>query len=117
MRQQPSCFFSRTDERFCEIRYRKEPSGQGFTNRGVVRLVSDGYPARMTESGQTGGIRVDETGTLVRDGGAFYLRRDSGGRYELRLQRTPIDLVEKRVRLVGTLIGDDRVDADGVAPA
>ena len=62
-------------------------------------------------------MRVDETGTLVRDGGALYLRRDSGGRFELQLQRTPIDLVEKRVRLVGTMIGEDRVEADGVAPA
>jgi len=60
---------------------------------------------------------IEETGTLVRDGGAFYLRRDGGGRYQLRLHRTPVDLVEKRVRLVGTLIGTDLVDADGVAPA
>ena len=62
------------------------------------------------------GTRVDETGTLIRDGGAFYLRRDSGGRFELELHRTPVDLVEKRVRLVGTLIGPDLVNADGVAP-
>lgn len=63
------------------------------------------------------GTRIDETGTLIRDGGAFYLRRDAGGRYQLELQRTPVDLVEKRVRLVGTLIDAARVDADGVAPA
>lgn len=63
------------------------------------------------------GTRIDETGTLVRDGAAFYLRRDAGGRYELELQRTPIDLVEKRVRVIGTLIGADLVNADGVAPA
>ena len=62
------------------------------------------------------GTRVDETGTLIRDGGAFYLRRDSGGRLELELHRTPVDLVEKRVRLVGTLVGPDLVNADGVAP-
>ncbi|AIT07661.1 MULTISPECIES: DUF5818 domain-containing protein [Sphingomonas] len=62
------------------------------------------------------GTRVDETGTLIRDGGAFYLRRDSGGRFELELHRTPVDLVEKRVRLVGTLVGPDLVNADGVAP-
>jgi len=37
---------------------------------------------------------------LIRDGGAFFLRRDQGGRYLLELQRTPVDLVEKRVRLV-----------------
>lgn len=44
-------------------------------------------------------------------------RRDFGGRYELELQRTPVDLVEKRVRLIGTLVGKDLVNADGVAPA
>lgn len=63
------------------------------------------------------GTKIDETGTLIRDGGAFYLRRDLGGRYQLELHRTPVDLVEKRVRLTGTLIGQDLVSADGVAPA
>jgi hypothetical protein len=41
------------------------------------------------------GTRINEIGTLVSDGGAFYLRRDVGGRYELELHRTPVDLVEK----------------------
>jgi hypothetical protein len=63
------------------------------------------------------GTRIDEVGTLIRDGAAFYLRRDIGGRYHLELHRTPVDLVEKRVRLVGTLVGPDLVNADGVAPA
>lgn len=63
------------------------------------------------------GKRIDEVGTLVRDGGAFYLRRDEGGRYELELQRTPVDLVDKRVRVIGTIVGPDLVNADGVAPA
>ncbi len=63
------------------------------------------------------GTRINEIGTLVRDGGAFYLRRDVGGRYELELNRTPVDMVEKRVRLIGTLVGPDLVNADGVAPA
>lgn len=63
------------------------------------------------------GTPIDETGTLIRDGGGFYLRRDAGGRYQLQLQRTPVDLVEKRVRLRGTLVASDLVDADGVAPA
>ena len=63
------------------------------------------------------GSKIDETGTLIRDGGAFYLRRDLGGRYQLELQRTPVDLVEKRVRLVGTLVGENLVNADGVAAA
>ena len=63
------------------------------------------------------GVRVDEEGTLIRDGGAFYLRRDLGGRYALELQRTPVDLIEKRVRLIGTIVGPDLVSANGVAPA
>ncbi len=63
------------------------------------------------------GTRIDETGTLVRDGGAFYLRRDLGGRYRLELHRTPVDEVEKRVRVVGTLVAADLVDADGIGLA
>jgi hypothetical protein len=63
------------------------------------------------------GTRIDETGTLIRDGRAFYMRRDLGGRYKLELHRTPVDLVEKRVRLVGTLVGSDLVNAEAVAPA
>jgi hypothetical protein len=63
------------------------------------------------------GTRIDEVGTLIRDGAAFYLRRDAGGRYHLELHRTPVDLVEKRVRLIGTLVGPNLVNADGVAPA
>jgi hypothetical protein len=35
------------------------------------------------------GTRVNEIGTLIRDGGAFYLRRDVGGRYELELLASP----------------------------
>jgi len=63
------------------------------------------------------GTRVDETGTLIRDGGAFFLRRDAGGRYQLELQRTPVDLVEKRVRLIGVLVAPDLVSADGISAA
>lgn len=63
------------------------------------------------------GTIIDELGTLIREQGGFYLRRDLGGRYQLELQRTPVDLVEKRVRVRGTLVGPDLVSADGVAPA
>ncbi len=58
---------------------------------------------------------VDETGTLTRDGAAFVLQRDLGGCYALQLQRVPVDHVEKRVRLTGTLIADGVVSVDGVA--
>jgi hypothetical protein len=55
------------------------------------------------------GLGIDEIGILVRDGGGFRLRRDAGGSYWLELSRMPIDEVEKRVRIVGTLVSDDVV--------
>lgn len=61
------------------------------------------------------GDDVDETGTLVRKGGAFVLRRDVGGLFRLELQRVPVDLVEKRVRVIGQKLSDDAVSVDGVA--
>lgn len=63
------------------------------------------------------GSTVDETGMLVRDGGAFALRRDIGGTYRLELSRTPVDLVEKRVRIVGTLDPAGLVVVEGVSAA
>jgi hypothetical protein len=61
------------------------------------------------------GQKIEETGLLLRDGGSFYLRRDVGGRFALDLRRTPIDEVEKRVKLVGTYVGADLIDVDGVS--
>lgn len=61
------------------------------------------------------GQKIEETGLLLRDGGGFYLRRDAGGRFALDLRRTPIDQVEKRVKLVGTYVGADLIDVDGVS--
>jgi len=61
--------------------------------------------------------RIDETGTLIRDGGGFALRRDAGGAYRLDLHRVPVDRVGKRVRITGVLVADDLVDVVGVAPA
>lgn len=62
------------------------------------------------------GEQFEETGTLIRDGGGFALRRDAGGIYRLELSRTPVDHVEKRVRISGVLVGDDVVHVEGVAP-
>lgn len=62
------------------------------------------------------GPSIEETGMLIRDGGGFALKRDNGGRYRLELHRTPVDHVEKRVRVTGVLIGDDLVNVEGVAP-
>jgi hypothetical protein len=63
------------------------------------------------------GMRIDETGMLVRDGGGFALRRDAGGHYQLDLHRVPVDEVEKRVRIIGTLVTENLVDVDGVSIA
>ncbi|TVV72872.1 DUF5818 domain-containing protein [Sphingomonas solaris] len=62
------------------------------------------------------GEAIDETGMLMRVGGGFALRRDSGGLWRLDLHRTPVDLVGKRVRVIGTRTGPDVVDVDGVQP-
>jgi len=61
------------------------------------------------------GDHVDETGLLVREGAGFYLRRDRGGKFQLDLHRTPVDQVEKRVRVIGTYVGADTVDVEGVS--
>ena len=62
--------------------------------------------------------RFDETGILKRDSRAFELLRDNGeGRVRLILPRTPVDLIEKSVRVTGRWTEDGAVDADGVAPA
>jgi len=61
--------------------------------------------------------RIDETGTLIRDGGGFALRRDRGGQYRLDLHRVPVDRIEKHVRVTGVLVAGDLVDVTGVAPA
>lgn len=61
------------------------------------------------------GTRINETGTLLRDGGGFALRRDLGGRWMLDMHRVPVDHVEKRVRITGIVVGEGLVDVDGVA--
>lgn len=62
------------------------------------------------------GMRIDETGTLLRNRGGFILRRDKGGRYRLDMHRVPVDHVEKRVRVVGIIVEDGLVDVDGASP-
>lgn len=47
----------------------------------------------------------------------MFLRRDHGGRYQLELNRLPVNLLQQRVRLVGTLIGPMLVHAERVALA
>ncbi len=57
---------------------------------------------------------IDETGMLHRLGGGFALKRDTGGLWRLDLHRVPVDLVGKRVRVIGVRTGADRVDVEGV---
>ncbi|MAC11721.1 MAG: hypothetical protein CMN74_05755 [Sphingorhabdus sp.] len=52
--------------------------------------------------------RLVLTGTLKRAPGGFLLVADDGARWQLELSRTPVDLVEKRVRAEGVPI-DERV--------
>ena len=60
------------------------------------------------------GTRIDEIGTLLSEGAAFVLRRDPGGRWVLDLHRVPVDPVEKRMRITGTVVGDGLVDVDSL---
>ncbi|HEY9579917.1 MAG TPA: DUF5818 domain-containing protein [Rhizorhapis sp.] len=61
------------------------------------------------------GDRIEETGTLLRDGGGFVLHRDLGGRWRLNLQRTPVDHVAKHVRIVGIVVEDGLIDVEGIS--
>ena len=58
-----------------------------------------------------------KSGTLVRDAGGFALRCDDGNLIRLVLHRVPVDLVEKRVMVTGTVAGENLLEAEGVAPA
>ena len=71
------------------------------------------YVTSMSEIGTV----IDETGTLLRKGGGFVLRRDGGGPWMLDLHRMPVDHVGKRVRLVGVHLGDGLVEVEGVSAA
>jgi hypothetical protein len=63
------------------------------------------------------GDNIELEGMLVRDGAGFAIRVERGVLFHLQLHRVPVDHVEKRVRVVGTLIGEKLVEADGVMAA
>ena len=63
------------------------------------------------------GDAIDEAGMLLREGGGFVLQRDLGGRWRLDLHRVPVDLVGKRVRVVGFEAAAGLVDVEGVRSA
>ncbi len=62
------------------------------------------------------GSRIEETGTLIADGGGFALRRDIGGRWKLDLHWVPVDHVEKRVRISGIIVAEGLVDVEALGP-
>lgn len=62
------------------------------------------------------GSRIDETGTLIADGGGVALCRDIGGRWKLDLHRVPVNHVEKRVRISGIIVAVGLVDVEALGP-
>jgi hypothetical protein len=60
------------------------------------------------------GTKIDEAGVLLREEHLFYLRRETGGRFRVDLRRTGEGLLGHHVRLRGTYVGDDLVDADQI---
>jgi hypothetical protein len=62
------------------------------------------------------GSRIEETGTLIADGGGFALRRDIRGRWKLDLHRVPVDHVEKRIRISGVVVAEGLVDVEAIGP-
>ena len=60
------------------------------------------------------GSHHDETGVLVRDGDLLYLQRDAGGHWEIDAPVEAINLLGRRVRVVGRRTGFDRLTANQV---
>ena len=88
-------------------------SRRSFETARVLRLAnvitdSQAYPVAAI------GTRIDKTGALLRERAAFVLRRDLGGRRVLDLRHVPVNHVEKRVRITGTIVGDGLVDVDSL---
>ena len=79
---------------------------------GWIKSAFSGRRRHMSAIGN----RIDETGTLIADGGGFALRRDIGGRWKLDLHRVPVDYVEKRVRISGIIVADGLVDVVSLGP-
>ena len=60
------------------------------------------------------GSHHDETGILVRHGDLLYLQRDAGGHWEIDAPDDVINLLGRRVRVVGRRTGFDRLTANQV---
>lgn len=62
------------------------------------------------------GTRIEESGTLLLDGDAYVLRRDSGGRWTLDLHRVNAELLDSRVQLMGVVVEEGLVDVMAIEP-
>lgn len=62
------------------------------------------------------GTRIDERGSLAREGGRLLFRRELGGRWHI--DGSPKDMLSLGIagRLVGTVIGDSMVAIEQFTP-
>jgi hypothetical protein len=74
------------------------------------------YASRFSEGASLGSNGFEATGLLARDGSVFALHSDDGQVWQLSLPRIPVDLVEKSVRIVGSLETGNCVEVEGIAP-
>jgi hypothetical protein len=63
------------------------------------------------------GVRVEETGMLLREHDSYVLRRDLGGRWKLDLHRVSISGNETRVTISGVVVAQDLIDVIALRPA
>ena len=63
------------------------------------------------------GEEIQLSGTLIRDGGGFAVRVERGVLFHLQLHRVPVDQVEKRVQISGTLIGEHLIEVESLGLA
>lgn len=63
------------------------------------------------------GDDIQLSGTLIRDGGGFAVRVERGVLFHLQLHRVPVDQVEKRVQISGTLIGEHLIEVESLTLA
>lgn len=63
------------------------------------------------------GDDIQLSGTLIRDGGGFAIRVERGVLFHLQLHRVPVDQVEKRVQISGTLIGEHLIEVESLTLA
>lgn len=57
---------------------------------------------------------IELSGTLIRDGGGFALRVQRGVLFHLQLHRVPVDQVEKRVIVTGTLVEKHLIEVESL---